>query len=85
VAETVRGAPLAAAVLRLHADRVDLADREERLLTRFTGAHREVAVTRVPVVDGAVADLVGLREIGVRLAADGDAERAPAGRLRPAR
>jgi anion-transporting ArsA/GET3 family ATPase len=85
VAETVRGAPLAAAVLRLHADRVDLADREERLLTRFTGAHREVAVTRVPVVTGAVADLVGLREIGALLAADGDADRAPAGRLRPAR
>jgi anion-transporting ArsA/GET3 family ATPase len=85
VAETVRGAPLAAAVLRLHADRVDLADREERLLTRFTGAHREVEVTRVPVVTGAVADLVGLREIGALLAADGDVDRAPAGRLRPAR
>jgi anion-transporting ArsA/GET3 family ATPase len=84
VAEDLRGAPLAAAVLRLHADRVDLADREERLLTRFTGAHREVAVTRVPVVAGAVADLDGLREIGARLAADGDAGRA-AERLRSAR
>jgi anion-transporting ArsA/GET3 family ATPase len=85
VAENVRGAPLAAAVLRLHADRVDLADREERLLTRFTGAHREVAVTRVPVVAGAVADLDGLREIGVRLAAGGDADPAAAERLHSAR
>jgi len=85
VAENVRGAPLAAAVLRLHADRVDLAEREERLLTRFTGAHREVAVTRVPVVSGAVADLEGLREIGARLASDGDTGRAAAGPLRTAR
>ncbi|WP_214404486.1 ArsA family ATPase [Pseudonocardia lacus] len=84
VAENLRGAPLAASVLRLHADRVDLAEREERLLTRFTGAHREVAVTRVPVVPGAVADLDGLREIGARLAADGDTGRVPAG-LRSAR
>jgi anion-transporting ArsA/GET3 family ATPase len=83
-AENLRGAPLAAAVLRLHADRVDLADREERLLTRFTGAHREVGVARVPVVARTVADLDGLREVGARLAAPGDAEPAPAG-LRSAR
>ena len=40
-AENVGGAgpQIAAAVLRLHADRVDLAEREERLLARFTGAH----------------------------------------------
>jgi anion-transporting ArsA/GET3 family ATPase len=84
VAEDLRGAPLAAAVLRLHADRVDLADREERLLGRFTGAHREVAVTRVPVVGGAAADLTGLREIGARLAAPDGAGSAPA-ELRTAR
>jgi hypothetical protein len=70
-------------VLRLHADRVDLAEREERLLSRFTSAHREVAVTRVPVVSGAVADLDGLREIGARLAADGD--RDPALQQQPLR
>jgi anion-transporting ArsA/GET3 family ATPase len=68
-AEGLRGAPLSAAVLRLHADRVDLADREERLLSRFTSAHPAVAVTRVPVVANDVADLDGLREIGARLAA----------------
>jgi len=67
-ADGLRGAPLAAAVLRLHADRADLADREARLLARFTNAHPEVAVVRVPVVAGDIADLDGLREIGTRLA-----------------
>ncbi len=66
-ADGLRGAPLAAAVLRLHADRVDLAAREERLLARFTSAHGEVPVTKVPVVPD-VADLGGLREIGRHLA-----------------
>ncbi|MGI5126398.1 ArsA family ATPase [Pseudonocardia sp. CA-107938] len=68
VAEELRGSPLAAAVLQLHADRVDLSQREERLLARFSGAHPEVAVTKVPVVEGDIADLSGLREIGERLA-----------------
>ena len=68
-AAELAGAPLAAAVLRLHADRVDRATREERLLTRFRRAHPAVAVTRVPAVAGDVADLAGLREIGARLAA----------------
>jgi anion-transporting ArsA/GET3 family ATPase len=87
-AEGLRGAPLAAAVLRLHADRVDLAEREERLLSRFTSAHPAVAVTRVPVVANDIADLDGLREIGSRLAA-GDSEEpaaaAPGRALRSAR
>jgi len=67
-ADGLRGAPLAAAVLRLHADRVDLAAREHRLLARFTSAHGAVPVTRVPVVPH-VGDLDGLREIGRHLAA----------------
>jgi anion-transporting ArsA/GET3 family ATPase len=66
-ADGLRGAPLAAAVLRLHADRVDLAAREDRLLARFTSAHGSVPVTRVPVVPS-VGDLDGLREIGRHLA-----------------
>jgi anion-transporting ArsA/GET3 family ATPase len=73
-ADGLRGTPLAAAVLRLHADRVDLADREERLLSRFTSAHPHVAVSTVPVVANDVTDLDGLREIGVRLAAGGVAQ-----------
>ena len=68
-ADELSGAPLATAVLRLHADRVDRATREERLLARFSRAHPDVAVTRVPAVAGDVADLAGLREIGKRLAA----------------
>ncbi|GAA1251667.1 ArsA family ATPase [Pseudonocardia aurantiaca] len=87
-ADGLRGAPLAAAVLRLHADRVELADREERLLSRFTSAHPSVAVTRVPVVAGDVADLDGLREVGERLAAGAQPEPGTADsdrRLRSAR
>jgi anion-transporting ArsA/GET3 family ATPase len=81
-AEGLRAAPLATAVLRLHADRVDLADREERLLSRFTGAHPGVAVARVPVVAGDIADLDGLREVGERLAGSADSTAQP---LRSAR
>ncbi|MGH3939585.1 MAG: ArsA family ATPase [Pseudonocardiaceae bacterium] len=62
-------APLAAAVLRLHADRVALAGRERRLLARFRSAHPSVAVARVSALAVDVHDLPGLREIGERLAA----------------
>jgi anion-transporting ArsA/GET3 family ATPase len=72
VADGLRSAPLATAVLRLHADRVDLAEREERLLSRFTGAHPGVAVARVPVVAGDITDLDGLRAVGERLARRAD-------------
>jgi anion-transporting ArsA/GET3 family ATPase len=64
-------APLAEAVLRLHADRVVLADRENRLLARFTMAHPEVPLVRVPALAGDVHDLDGLRRIGVLLAEPG--------------
>ncbi|WP_315655296.1 ArsA family ATPase [Amycolatopsis sp. PS_44_ISF1] len=60
-------APLAEAVLRLHADRVALADREDRLLARFTRAHPEVPLVRVPALAGDVHDLNGLRDIGAKL------------------
>ncbi|MEV6607218.1 ArsA-related P-loop ATPase [Kutzneria sp. NPDC051319] len=60
-------APLAAAVLRVHADRVAVATREQRLLARFTKAHPSVAVTGVPALAEDVHDLAGLREIGRRL------------------
>jgi anion-transporting ArsA/GET3 family ATPase len=72
VADGLRSAPLATAVLRLHADRVDLAEREERLLSRFTGAHPGVAVARVPVVAGDITDLDGLHAVGERLARGAD-------------
>jgi anion-transporting ArsA/GET3 family ATPase len=60
-------APLAAAILRLHADRVSVADRERRLVTRFTRAHEGVAVARVPAMPSDVHDLTGLRQIGEQL------------------
>lgn len=69
---TGQGGRLAAAVLRLHADRAELSEREDRLLSRFAGAHPNVAVTRVPAVGGDVSDLEGLRSIGDRLAAPDD-------------
>ena len=56
--------PLAEAVLRLHADRVAVATREQRLLARFTKAHPSVAVTGVPALAEDVHDLAGLRAIG---------------------
>jgi anion-transporting ArsA/GET3 family ATPase len=62
-----QNAPLATAVLRLHADRVALADREKRLLARFTMAHPNVPVVRVPALPSDVHDLNGLRDIGERL------------------
>jgi anion-transporting ArsA/GET3 family ATPase len=63
-------AKLAAAVLRLHADRVDRSEREQRLLSRFTNAHPQVAVTQVAAVPGDITDLDGIREIGARLTTD---------------
>jgi anion-transporting ArsA/GET3 family ATPase len=61
-------APLASAVLRLHADRVAIAEREKRMLARFTGAHPQVPVIGVPALATDVNDLDGLREMGHRLA-----------------
>ncbi len=65
--EASKTAKLAAAVLRLHADRVDRSEREQRLLARFAGAHPGVAVTQVAAVPGDITDLAGIREIGTRL------------------
>ena len=64
-------APLAAAVLRLHADRVALSRREQRLLVRFHRAHPEVAVAAAPALAADVHDLPGLRQIGRLLARAG--------------
>ncbi|MFC8098066.1 ArsA family ATPase [Streptomyces sp. NPDC057363] len=61
---------LTAGLLRLHADRMHLLAREQRTRDRFTARHPEVAVTEVAALPGDVHDLAGLREIGVRLAAD---------------
>jgi anion-transporting ArsA/GET3 family ATPase len=60
--------PLAAAVLRLHAERVALAQRERRLQGRFTAAHPGVPVVEVAALAGDVHDLDGLRAVGEDLA-----------------
>jgi anion-transporting ArsA/GET3 family ATPase len=61
--------PLAAALLRLHADRMRLVRREQSLRGRFTAAHPRVPVVDVPAQPGDVHDLHGLRVIGAALAA----------------
>ncbi len=62
------GHPLAAAVLRLHADRMTLAAREQRLQERFRHAHPGVAVVQVAALPGDVHDLDGLRTVGADMA-----------------
>jgi anion-transporting ArsA/GET3 family ATPase len=57
----------AAAILRLHGERMLLAGREHRLSERFGSAHPGVAVTGVPALSSDVHDLEGLRRIGGHL------------------
>ncbi|TCP56884.1 arsenite efflux ATP-binding protein ArsA [Tamaricihabitans halophyticus] len=63
-------APSTSAMLRIHADRVEQANREQRLLARFTRAHPIVSIARVPAMARDVHDVAGLRAIGDRLAGD---------------
>ncbi|MFN2537086.1 MAG: ArsA family ATPase [Mycobacteriales bacterium] len=60
--------PLTAGILRLHAERVELAQREARLQERFTSAHPGVPVVQVAAQPGDVHDLAGLRAVGSELA-----------------
>ena len=62
--EAARGDATTAAVLRLHADRVETAERERRVLARFTRAHPSVPIVVVPAMATDVHDLEGLRAIG---------------------
>ncbi|MDT7742059.1 MAG: hypothetical protein QOE59_1137 [Actinomycetota bacterium] len=62
--EAARGDATTAAVLRLHADRVETAERERRVLSRFTRAHPSVPIVDVPAMATDVHDLAGLRAIG---------------------
>jgi anion-transporting ArsA/GET3 family ATPase len=66
------GAELAAAALRVHAERMSQAAREQHLADRFTSAHPEVAVRTVPAAAGDVHDLDGLREMGEELTGPDD-------------
>ena len=61
-------AQLAAGLLRLHAERMQVLAREQRTRDRFTALHPEVPVAEVAALPGDVHDLAGLRAIGDRLA-----------------
>ena len=61
-------APLTAGLLRLHADRERMVERESVLRERFAAAHPSVATAVVPALAGDVHDLDGLRLIGELLA-----------------
>jgi anion-transporting ArsA/GET3 family ATPase len=65
---TGKGA-LTAGLLRLHADRARMRDREAVLRERFAAAHPQVPTVVVPALAGDVHDLEGLRKVGNMLAA----------------
>jgi anion-transporting ArsA/GET3 family ATPase len=67
-----KGAPdsLTAGLLRLHADRMRLVERETRLRRRFEAAHPQVPNAVVPALAGDVHDLDGLRQVGALLAGE---------------
>ena len=56
-----------AGLLRLHADRSRLVEREALLRDRFATAHPQVATAVVPALAGDVHDLDGLRRVGALL------------------
>ncbi len=56
-----------AALLRLHAERVTVAEREAGLISRFGRSHPSVPVREVPAMDTDVHDLAGLRAVGAAL------------------
>jgi anion-transporting ArsA/GET3 family ATPase len=61
---------LTAGLLRLHADRMRLVERETRLRRRFEATHPQVPTAVVPALAGDVHDLAGLRQVGALLAGE---------------
>lgn len=61
-------AGLTAGLLRLHADRTRMVEREKVLRDRFAAAHPSVATAVVPALATDVHDLEGLRRVGELLA-----------------
>ncbi|MEU4091301.1 ArsA family ATPase [Streptomyces sp. NPDC026673] len=59
---------IAAGLLRLHAERMQLVARERRTRDRFVSVHPDVPMVDVAALPGDVHDLEGLRAIGERLA-----------------
>jgi anion-transporting ArsA/GET3 family ATPase len=70
---------LAAAVLRVHAERLAASIRDERRASQFRSAHPRVPMVSVAAQAGDVHDLDGLREIGSELAGAGGAAAAKPG------
>ncbi len=66
-----------AGLLRLHADRQTVVEREQRLTGRFATSHPDVPTAVLPALSTDVHDLDGLRRVGDLLAAQVD---RPAGR-----
>ncbi|TVL92216.1 ArsA family ATPase [Streptomyces sp. SAJ15] len=67
---------LAAGLLRLHAERMQVLAREQRTRDRFAALHSEVPVAEVAALPGDVHDLAGLRAVGERLAVQTGESRA---------
>jgi anion-transporting ArsA/GET3 family ATPase len=61
---------LTAGLLRLHADRVRMFERETRLRRRFEAAHPQVPTVVVSALPGDVHDLAGLRQVGSLMAGE---------------
>jgi anion-transporting ArsA/GET3 family ATPase len=64
------GEHLAAGLLRLHAERMQVIARERRMRDRFVSVYPDVRIAEVSALAGDVHDLEGLREIGARLAGE---------------
>jgi len=62
---------LTAGLLRLHADRVRLVERESVLRERFAAAHPQVPTAVVRALASDVHDLDGLRQVGALLGGEG--------------
>jgi anion-transporting ArsA/GET3 family ATPase len=63
--------PLTAALLEVHAERMQRIARERHLLQGFTAAFPRVAVAQAAALPADVHDLTGLRTVGASLAATG--------------
>ncbi|MEU6232379.1 ArsA family ATPase [Kitasatospora sp. NPDC047058] len=62
---------LAAGLLRLHAERMQIMSRERRTRDRFVSVYPDVPIVEVAALPGDVHDLDGLRAIGERLSGNG--------------
>ena len=56
--------PVTAAALRLHAERMNLGERERRVAGSFISTHPAVPVVEIPALPEDVHDLAGLRRVG---------------------